>query len=283
MESNANAESQIDTEKMTSEWFDLVEMYSNCGLTKEQDKLIAISGMAQRIQRLTGQTYCAGIWADTIAKGLLWLKVEDSLLRPKRPRAPSWSWAAYDGPIPYLQEISSDCEMTCSFRSLRVNKLASEDTSFLQGLGRLEVSVPIVNLRNPHTSRVPVRTGRWAYQGYSLPAIKLRYHVSNLPMAWNEEESPYGYIAKDECEGVSGVDEKELFFMSVGHIRNRNRTNTTHYGVFLNKVEEQRSFRRIGFGEVMERQVPTSARFSTSVSRSVQATKFEWEKETIVL
>ncbi|PSN60097.1 HET-domain-containing protein, partial [Corynespora cassiicola Philippines] len=54
------------------EWLSLVELYTNCVLTKEEDKLIAISGMAQRIYNRAEAQWCAGLWSDRICEGLLW-------------------------------------------------------------------------------------------------------------------------------------------------------------------------------------------------------------------
>ncbi|KAF2135187.1 uncharacterized protein K452DRAFT_314180 [Aplosporella prunicola CBS 121167] len=90
-----------------ADWLDLITMYSNCSLTKEKDKLIALSGMAQRIHEKTGATYCAGLWHDRISEGLLWLRESTPLSTPSSPRAPSWSWAAYDGPIQFATDERS--------------------------------------------------------------------------------------------------------------------------------------------------------------------------------
>ncbi|KAK3681732.1 heterokaryon incompatibility protein-domain-containing protein, partial [Podospora appendiculata] len=84
------------------EWLDLVEMYSNCELTKASDKLMAIAGMAREIQRQTGSVWAAGLWGDILLPSLLWMPgAAAGLRRPACPRerAPSWSWAAWDGSV----------------------------------------------------------------------------------------------------------------------------------------------------------------------------------------
>jgi hypothetical protein len=83
------------------EWFPLLEMYSTCSLTKEQDKLTAISGIAQICRQTTASPYLAGIWADRLAIGLMWMSVGAPLSMPSLTRASSWSWAAYDGPTQF--------------------------------------------------------------------------------------------------------------------------------------------------------------------------------------
>ncbi|KAI3322408.1 hypothetical protein HD806DRAFT_523265 [Xylariaceae sp. AK1471] len=212
--SGAEAERQAATNaaqghyKVTLEWLDLVEMYSSCGLKKEDDKLIAISGMARRIHLQTGQMYCAGIWADTISQELLWLKVEDTLLRPKQPRAPSWSWAAYDGPIQYPENVkASDFQMECVVVGVRDKGGQGAHVRFLESFGCLEVEASIANLGEPHTSSAPVKIGRRTRQNDIFSSVNLRYHVSVWPISREKNHPSLGYIAKDEWEGVSGIGE----------------------------------------------------------------------------
>lgn len=82
-------------------WFSLLEMYSTCLLTNEQDKFTAISGIAKLCSQKTNSPYLAGIWTDRLTTGLMWMNVGAPLKKPSSPRAPSWSWAAYDGPIQF--------------------------------------------------------------------------------------------------------------------------------------------------------------------------------------
>ncbi|KAL2135765.1 hypothetical protein VTI74DRAFT_7135 [Chaetomium olivicolor] len=83
-----------------TDWFLIVERYSACELTKDSDKLVAISGIAKHFQQRSGVRYLAGLWLDRAAKGLLWLARGPSLKKCVG-RAPSWSWAAVDGPVRY--------------------------------------------------------------------------------------------------------------------------------------------------------------------------------------
>lgn len=90
----------------TIEWLKLVEMYSRCDLTKDTDKLIAIAGMARKLHSNTGVAWCAGIWEDYVCEGLLWLRTIDDLHPSSQPRAPSWSWASWDGNVQFPVHIS---------------------------------------------------------------------------------------------------------------------------------------------------------------------------------
>jgi hypothetical protein len=50
----------------------------------------------------------AGIWESYLAFGLLWVanRSEESILQALRERAPSWSWAAFDGQVSYYWPLS---------------------------------------------------------------------------------------------------------------------------------------------------------------------------------
>ena len=80
-------------------WQRLVEWYSSCKLTKEEDKLIAFSGIAKRFHSALSSKYLAGLWQDNLPNELIWRvsrAESDSVRRPSRYRAPSWSWASVD-------------------------------------------------------------------------------------------------------------------------------------------------------------------------------------------
>lgn len=84
-----------------SHWNEMVEQYSQRNLTFEKDKLVAIAGIAETIQRQTNDEYYAGMWRENLEFQLFWKVTSGGRLSP--PRAPSWSWAAVDAPcwFPY--------------------------------------------------------------------------------------------------------------------------------------------------------------------------------------
>lgn len=80
-------------------WFELVKHYTKAHLTQPQDKLVAIAGIARKVQRARGLTYLAGIWKEYLPLNLLWHLDAPAHERPAVYRAPTWSWAAIDGQI----------------------------------------------------------------------------------------------------------------------------------------------------------------------------------------
>lgn len=83
-------------------WYEMVEKYMSCAITKGSDRLPALAGLATAVASSSGDEYLAGIWRTGLIEGLLWSKKEASknaLRRPDNFRAPSWSWASVDGKV----------------------------------------------------------------------------------------------------------------------------------------------------------------------------------------
>jgi hypothetical protein len=103
-------------------WSRIVEAYMDCKLTFAEDKLCAISGVAQRVAEATNERYLAGLWDagnSMLASSLLWYvssrKQADGTTSirtaPKGHqgyRAPSWSWASLDAKI--IWNWPSECD-----------------------------------------------------------------------------------------------------------------------------------------------------------------------------
>ncbi|KAH0553089.1 hypothetical protein GP486_006719 [Trichoglossum hirsutum] len=84
------------------QWYGIIEDYTTRKMTRDMDKLPALSGLANEAQKQFGVPYLAGLWNDKLHIGLSWSVLHNSSgRRPLIYRAPSWSWAAVDGPISY--------------------------------------------------------------------------------------------------------------------------------------------------------------------------------------
>jgi Heterokaryon incompatibility protein (HET) len=79
------------------DWMGFVYTYATCALTKSQDKLVAISGIAKLIHKQIEDEYIVGLWRQDLEYQLLW--TSNGCHRPQKYRAPSWSWAALDGSV----------------------------------------------------------------------------------------------------------------------------------------------------------------------------------------
>jgi hypothetical protein len=80
------------------DWMEVVNAYSRRALSKSEDKLLAISGIAEKWAEATGDEYLAGLWRRNLPLGLLWVSGFPGVERPYY-RAPSWSWASTDNQV----------------------------------------------------------------------------------------------------------------------------------------------------------------------------------------
>ncbi|RDL31802.1 Uncharacterized protein BP5553_09204 [Venustampulla echinocandica] len=92
------------TVQLSLAWHNLVMLYSRQNISFEQDKLVAISGLAIVFaQQVRGQ-YLAGLWRPTLLDDLLW--EASTCKHPRRRsltyRSPSWSWASMECPVDYI-------------------------------------------------------------------------------------------------------------------------------------------------------------------------------------
>ncbi|KAK8128436.1 HET-domain-containing protein [Apiospora sp. TS-2023a] len=82
-------------------WARIVNLYGSSSVTKESDKLVALSGLAKRMKKVFASQYLAGLWLRDLPHQLLWVTYDRSHdvgevydTRPAQYRAPSWSWAS---------------------------------------------------------------------------------------------------------------------------------------------------------------------------------------------
>ena len=78
-------------------WRRIFTAYTSCLLSKEDDRLVALSGIAEHFGEGLGLEYLAGLWKSHLPCALLWVVPRGAIShRPKSYRAPSWSWASVE-------------------------------------------------------------------------------------------------------------------------------------------------------------------------------------------
>ena len=93
----------INAEPLYRHWPEIIEKYTDTLLTKPEDKLVAISGLARQVYSVTKDKYCAGIWRENLVLQLLW-RVQRPQHKAELPyRAPSWSWASTEGKVEFTR------------------------------------------------------------------------------------------------------------------------------------------------------------------------------------
>ncbi|KAI9685013.1 MAG: hypothetical protein M1822_005405 [Bathelium mastoideum] len=107
--------SKDDRADLQEVWRLAVQNYTSCNLTKNGDKLMAIAGIAKKMQsefRLPPdnreERYLAGLWEHLLAEQLAWrvVKWREAKHEPSY-RAPSWSWASVDGIVQVPARITT--------------------------------------------------------------------------------------------------------------------------------------------------------------------------------
>ncbi|KAI1257001.1 hypothetical protein MGN70_000039 [Eutypa lata] len=89
------------------QWQAIVGQYSSLQLSKETDRLPALSGLANRASPHLGR-YLAGLWSTTFPSDLTW-RVRALKNGPRQVidenRGPSWSWTSIDGAVSYWSDL----------------------------------------------------------------------------------------------------------------------------------------------------------------------------------
>jgi hypothetical protein len=146
-------------------WRGIVSQFSPRQLTNNADRLPALSGLADEVQRATGSEYVAGMWRDELITCLAWTchyvynqdgdygdyaggippgnfatiwgKAWPNNIRPTNYVAPSWSWASVKGTISFPVEpyqSSSVIRNIAKVESIRVwPEHASDPLGSLKG------------------------------------------------------------------------------------------------------------------------------------------------------
>ncbi|KAI1207251.1 HET-domain-containing protein [Annulohypoxylon truncatum] len=93
-------------------WDEIVVIYTLRQLSDANDRLPALSGVRQQVERQTGWQYLAGLWTNHLIRHLLWQRnifstmEERNALLPAVKRSPSFSWASLDCPIlPFKRKL----------------------------------------------------------------------------------------------------------------------------------------------------------------------------------
>lgn len=117
-------------------WDGIVDVYTRSSLTRQEDKLIALSGIAQEMTLLLNDEYLAGLWKKNLPYQLLWSITKpltdnhgDPCFRPQEYRAPTWSWASIDGHVvPGNRTPDQDWDLLPRLLEAHINPLGDNVT-----------------------------------------------------------------------------------------------------------------------------------------------------------
>ena len=128
-------------------WSKIITTYSAGELTVASDKLVAISGLAKKMQIMPQDEYLAGLWKRTLASDLLWMVIGGKQAnglpssRPAQYRAPSWTWATLEGHIkpgrPNIDRLLISVEEAMTNPLVRGNPLGELTSGWIRLRGAL--------------------------------------------------------------------------------------------------------------------------------------------------
>ncbi|KAK5995646.1 hypothetical protein PT974_04062 [Cladobotryum mycophilum] len=115
--SSSPEEKEKKREHLYATWRALVGQYTQRQLTYGDDKFPAISGLARSFSPALDDEYVAGLWRGDLLRGMFWATTFEAS-KPATWRAPSWSWAAWQGEIDWDMNCVKPFVSQCTTREV---------------------------------------------------------------------------------------------------------------------------------------------------------------------
>ena len=158
-------------------WTEIIEEYSALSLSREEDKLVAIGGLARKAYKVTSESlgrYFAGIWEKVLPLQLGWLTLPyfpDVFLSPRTTiyKAPSWSWASLNCRIMYRRYEKISEERMFELLDVHLEYALDEYGPLKNGWLRLRGSLLPVRLSRPEELNNPAHPDTYPRIYYEFP------------------------------------------------------------------------------------------------------------------
>jgi len=226
-----------DEDQFILDWGRIVEGYTERGLTRQSDKLIAIQGIADEVAALKATEYIAGVWnvsTETFVKGLLWCSWNPG--NRLTSIAPSWSWA------------SVECAVRWPGHWLR----------------KVQSHIEIVEVK--HSGTVSQILGAITFRTNVRPGIKIEEEEGKIRLIKWPENMPDGVMIHDTKDVLStgvivdwektpiSMDEvvqvnTRVWFaeLASGEIHGKGSQRKVHSLILVNDLARTGCFRRVGY------------------------------------
>jgi hypothetical protein len=212
------------TGKLHLQWQRMVEEFTWLQLSHEEDRLPAFSGLAQQYQHRLKSAYLAGLWQGNLSADLMWFAYPESgseaqryyTKKPKKWRAPSWSWASVEGPILFSKDyhigtFEADSDSVTSWIDIISAKCtpSSLDPTETVGRGHLTIKGSGQLARLKHTeSCVEHGTRHFSVKHFSADHLSIH---SNFSVDGQEAYVDYDLIEHGLMEANSDMSVYRLY------------------------------------------------------------------------
>ncbi|KFA76625.1 hypothetical protein S40288_05961 [Stachybotrys chartarum IBT 40288] len=121
------------------QWMRVVERYSNIWLTFDEDRTVALAGIAAKTWEYGhGGRYLAGVWEQDLAHQLCW-EIFTTYRKVKGYIAPSWSWLSIFGNVYYVNRMDfGKSESTIDVEIVEVSVTPPSDPAKAEIFGAVE-------------------------------------------------------------------------------------------------------------------------------------------------
>lgn len=244
--------------KVYRDWYVLVWLYTQCSLTKPDDKIPALTGIINQIHEFTRDRCFMGVWKRQPAQGLLWGRSQQAFKRAIPFRGPSWSWAAYDGLVGFPKWTGDDEEMREEFAAVEFDD-SDDPLGVLSGLPKLRI-LRAKMLRDFSFTTLDPRGGtglRFLHGQVGDPStinIILWRPLKCVTRFWqigDDSGDKVGWATFDEekAENFDGEDERITCIAIASHSAEREGWRRGYMVLFM-KLLDSGCFERVGMGQI---------------------------------
>lgn len=243
----------VRDDQLHSLWAGLVTAYSRCGLSDPNDKLPALQSLTSELASILNLPFHEGhLFDDTrmVLSDLLWRAAKGhSLVKPRQPRAPSWSWASMDGPIDFADLGLDDMVLKCYVywhhpapHDLEILRVREYRPPGRQSGKALPCSGVALECSRSRDATVAENRFRWFIDWTRLKKPSTRFMQSVY--------TTDGNVISAELE-FDIIDNRPIQFHLIPlFVRWRKEDAPVNYCLMVKKIGQGRIFERIGMGWV---------------------------------
>ncbi|KAM0348223.1 hypothetical protein ACHAP4_010969, partial [Fusarium culmorum] len=228
-------------------WHEIVGPFTGRNITRETDRLPALSGVAAALAPIMKKEYVAGTWMELLGKTICWHVEKGATSRHKEYYAPTWSWASVVGLVQKLNvvqmnELPQTDVVNVQWTAATINPYGRVSDARLTIKGIL-LDVPISRL-DPEANKEASFHIQFGDLTWLDTDMKLSMACLAFPDVFSESENAPELV----------LGESISFLLVVCKVFGKGFDSLM--GVLLKQVEEDRSsnggivYRKMGTGEV---------------------------------